>query len=203
MRLRKIRPTNLRTASVETDGLGAGLDEWLAAQGRRHELTVLLAHADDGAIWGRLEGGELITSADVFAHVSPALRAVTVQQARLFSEDAELMLWRVAGGWKARLAEEAEGASAECYDETQLMWGDRLEAVKSDFTLVREGQEGLRHAPPLAVPYDAFAPPHHPLRLGLRTYLRPDPASGLMEVVLSRLTSVSFVSPNQSEEVES
>lgn len=203
MRLRKIKPASLRTVPVETDGVADGLDEWLVAQGRNHNLDTMLAHADDGVLWGKMENGELITSADVFPEISPPLRAVTVQQARLFSEDAELLLWRVADGWRARLAEEAESALVACYDEAQFLWGDRLEKVRSAFTLVREGQEGLRHAPPLAVPDSAFEPPHHPLRLGVRTYLKPDPASGLMEVVLNRLTSVSLVTPNQSEEVES
>ena len=35
---------------------------WLVTQARTHGLRFLLAHADDGVIWGRVDGTVLVTS---------------------------------------------------------------------------------------------------------------------------------------------
>ena len=99
---------------------------WLVKKAAAHGLTTLLAHADDGVIWGRMGGEQLALSGNAFPKVSPPLRTITLQQARLFGEHDELLLWR--GGdnqWYARLLDD-NGTELQgwCFDEPQLQWGD-------------------------------------------------------------------------------
>jgi CRISPR-associated protein (TIGR03984 family) len=183
--------------------MGSDPTEWLTAQASAHGLTTLLAHADDGIIWGRVDGGGLHTSHDVFGDaVSPPLRAVTLQQARLFGPQAELLLWRDDGGWQARLAEETP--DGEHYDEHQMLWGNQRVDGQDGFTLVSEGRQGLHHAPPVNVDAAEFSSDHRPLRLQVRHYLRTDPETGLVQVALSRLLGLMIepAGKNKSEEVQ-
>lgn len=181
------------------DGFVSDPKKWLTRQAVANGLTTLLAHADDGVIWGQLEsGGRLALSHDAFPDVSPPLRAITLQQARLFSEQAELLVWRDGdGGWRTRLLKDDGGPKhdAWCFDETHLQWGDHQEGEADGFTLVAEGQEGLRHAVPLpaaAVPFDLpekTSDRWHPLRLGVRQYLDRD-EDGTLVIVQGRLTGL-------------
>jgi CRISPR-associated protein (TIGR03984 family) len=207
MALRKLQSIHYRVDVQDTveipavaPGAADGLCAWLAAQAQDHNLSTLLAHADDGVIWGRVEAGIVHTSARAFKDVSPPLRALTLRQARLFGPSGELLLWRVNGGWRARWLKDGDAATdgydaAEYYDEAQLLWGNRYEATRAGFTLVAEGQQGFRHAPPLEVPTDAFARDHHPLQLWVRHYLAPDPETGLLEIGAARLLDVRFEYP--------
>ena len=95
--------------------------DWLRQQAKAGD--VLLAHQDDGVVWGK-------------AHKD--------------------------GDWRAReIADEVgEGKPAfvEWYDEPQLLWGDhgKHEVVNDvTFAVLEEGAQGLRHAPPIALPFDA------------------------------------------------
>ncbi|MBN1657451.1 MAG: TIGR03984 family CRISPR-associated protein [Anaerolineae bacterium] len=177
-------------------GLATSPGAWLAAQAGTYHLTTLLAHADDGVIWGRMEGGKLITSHDAFDEVSPELRAGTLQQARFFGEDAELLAWRDGdGAWHARLLRDRAIGSGPgwCLDEAHLQWGDHQEEEEEKgFTLVAEGREGLRHAVPLSASAIPFAPEggYHPLHLGVRHYLTQDQADGALLITHSRLTGL-------------
>ncbi len=199
--LRKIQSGGYQVTSVAT----ADLDDvaaWLLAQAKKHNLTTLLAHADDGVIWGRMtDEGMLLTSHDVFDESpSPELRLETLQQARLFGEGAELLLWHTAKSWRARLAEDVP--EGEHYDQPQLLWGDQHVKASQGFTLVEEGRQGLRHAPPVNVPKAEFLverkkpeqkePYRRPLYLWVRHYLATDLQTGVVDVALSRLVQVDY-----------
>lgn len=125
----------------------------------------LLAHADDGVIWGRLEDGMLTTArqaaetseyADEVNRITPPLRAVTLQTARLFNEDIEIFLWldTNTGRWQARAigsivtADHAE--FLEAIDESYLLWGSPAQPIGESFTLMEDGAQGLRHVLPVA-----------------------------------------------------
>lgn len=169
----------------------------------------LLAHADDGLIWGKVEKDEdnqaqLSLSTDNFPHISPEFRAMTLQQLRLFGPKGELHLWRTsritpAGknerGFQARLLDETISEhKASYFDEAQILWGDRLGEQKNGYTLVAEGQ-GLRHAVPLDAPAEKFGTKqssHRPLRLCIRHYLTWDDL-GQTRICQSRLVDVYFV----------
>jgi len=155
----------------------------LAEQAKAYGLHWLLAHADDGVIWGELRTDGLHLSGDAFPGFSPPLRAATLQQARLFGPHAELLLWKDDAAWRARLIQDSAGEGGQYCDETHLLWGDRVEQQQDGFVLLREGKEGLHHAPPL--PQGARLP----ARLQVRHYLAYDP-DGQAFIAYSRLVAL-------------
>ncbi|MDW8233850.1 MAG: CRISPR-associated protein Csx19 [Roseiflexaceae bacterium] len=159
---------------------------WLVARAQQYGLRYLLAHADDGVIWGRIDGNSLRTSHGI-APASPPLRASTLQQARLFSPAGELLVWRVDSGWRARLVSDADGNADDVIDEDQLLWGDTVEATSNGFTLLREGSQGMRHAVPVTVTPDQIK--RHELRLRVRHYITEND-DGEARISLSRLVQV-------------
>ena len=171
---------------------------WIAHTAQTLGLRYLLAHADDGVVWGRLGGSQLVTP---FAHgVGAALRTTTLQEARLFDESGEVLLWRDGSGFRARLirgCQEGESPSwAGTFEEPHLLWGDHAEPLAGGFTLLREGAEGLLHAPPvsnltgnnvsLALLVRHYVS-HAPRRDAPPGERRAQPAAGLARVATSRL----------------
>ncbi|GBC77431.1 hypothetical protein HRbin08_00909 [bacterium HR08] len=162
---------------------------WLQTQAVRYKLKWLLAHADDGVIWGELRNGQLVTSDSVAPEVSPPLRTETLWQARLFATHAELLLWRDGDNqWHARLIRDAlkgeTPAFTDAIDEPQLLWGTHGEH-RNGFTLLRDGAQGLRHAVPMELPLGKNNEADPP-RLWVRHYLRED-QNGFTRIVASRL----------------
>lgn len=185
------------------------LKAWLLAQAEAYSLRYLLAHADDGVIWGRVdakidgsEGLELILSHAVAPGISPVLSAMTLQQARLFGETAELLLWRDGDNiFHYRLLADDAGMStvySECYDEAQLLWGTDGQQLEHNFTLLRDGAQGFCHAVPLALNLEIdgsllrqenqnqIGP-----RLRVRHYLAQDNDDPTARVAVSRLVGLS------------
>lgn len=155
----------------------------LSDQAKSHGMRWLLAHADDGVIWGEFRDDELHLSSDPFPGVSPPLRAETLQQARLFGPRSELLLWRDDVICRGRLIQDCAGEPCEYYDEAHLLWGNKAEREKDGFVLLRQGKEGLRHAPPVSLA-DRL-----PVRLKVRHYLAYD-EDGQAHVVHSRLVAI-------------
>lgn len=92
---------------VELDGFANDPIRWLSQRMQIHKLNYLLAHADDGVIWGRLDDERLNTSHDAAPEHAPPLRTETLQTARIFGPDGELLIWRdEMGAWTARLISE-------------------------------------------------------------------------------------------------
>ena len=142
----------VKSLSVSGDAI-----DWLRQQAKAGD--VLLAHQDDGVVWGKAhKDGDWVTS-DAVLNTSPALKGDCLWSARLFNAQREILLWRDGdGNWQAReIADEVgegEPAFVEWYDEPQLLWGDhgKHEVVNGvTFTVLEEGTQGLRHAPPKAI----------------------------------------------------
>ncbi len=157
----------------------------LATWAQDHGLCWLLAHADDGVIWGEVRDGNLHLSSDAFPQISPPLRAATLQQARLFGPEGELLVWKEDVGWRVRWIQDGAGDSFGYYDEAHLLWGDREEERQDGFVLLCQGREGLRHAPPLP---EGAQPP---ARLHVRHYLACDP-DGQAHIAYSRLVGIEY-----------
>lgn len=181
--------TGQRWQKVETNDCfnsEASLRQWLEAQATEHGLPYLLAHADDGVIWGRVDAGRLRLAGEVFPDMAVRLRPVTLQQARLFGPAGEVLVWRDDTGFAARLIKDGSDSPPEALpNETHYLWG---EAVRSQqgFTLMQEGEQGLFHAPPLMIPTGKRA------ALKVRHYLDHDD-QGQAHVTLSRLVDLSRV----------
>ncbi|MGB0384011.1 MAG: type III-D CRISPR-associated protein Csx19 [Ardenticatenaceae bacterium] len=126
---------------------------WLVKQAQEHGLRYLLAHADDGVIWGRVDDDKLLTSHDVMPKYSPKLCSITLQQCRLFSQRGELLLWNDEGQWCARLVTDHNISEEDYFEEKQILWGDKVDRVdkKTTFSFMREGAQGMRHAVPIYV----------------------------------------------------
>lgn len=181
--------------SIDANAAISDLREWLQSQASQHNLRWLLAHADDGVIWGKLESGQLLTS-DMYApEVSPPLRPETLQQARLFAPHAELLLWRVSETeWQARLIQDVDASTTtphfhDAFDEPQILWGTHAQPLSDGFTLMSDGLQGLRHAPPVELSA-TFDERSRPLRLHVRHYLAED-ANGFTRIVASRLIDLT------------
>ena len=162
---------------------------WLAKQ-MHQDMPWLLAHADDGVIWGKLQdNGTLLLSSDVFADpedspsVAVPLRALTLQQARLFGPVEELLIWRTDEGFAGRLLNDDQLELETLPDEEHLLWhqGNPVKVEqKAGFALLQEGQQGQRHAPPL-IPQGKRRP-----ALTVRHYVDYD-GEGQAYIALSRL----------------
>jgi len=121
------------------------------------DMPWLLAHADDGIIWGKLQDdGSLKLSSDVYSDpqeypaLAVPLRLETLQQARLFGPAGELFLWRSDSGFVARTISDGVLVPDDAFQETHLLWGNRELDPQDGFTILVEGQMGLTHAPPVA-----------------------------------------------------
>jgi CRISPR-associated protein (TIGR03984 family) len=175
--------------------LGAGVLGWLKELPATGPYRWLLAHADDGIIWGQFRGDTLVIAADIVTALPlprvqcAALREETLQEVRLFGEAAELHLWRDSSlaPWQACRLDDAKGSpgaeTCAAFDEAHLLWGTRPIAGADGFTLVEHGSEGLRHVVPLAIPLETDLV-KNPLRLWVRNYFSD---RGRARVFASRL----------------
>jgi len=173
---------------------------WFENQNAVGDEAWVIAYADDGVIWGKLLNGKIETSGSYssFLDIFPSLRAITLQEARLFGEKAEVRVWREKKEFRAIRTEDKESERAEAFDEDYILWGTKIEANSGKFSLVAEGRQGLRHAVPLVLSEDDFKEkglPKHPLRLRVRHYIDYD-ADGKVFVKASRLVKL-FVKGGQ------
>lgn len=148
----------------------------------------LLAHCDDGVIWGTRRGGGWSLSSGLFGGVSPPLHADEVQQLRLFGEDREVLLWRGVGGLVGRVLARAQDGDPLCrpLGAEFVVLGDRRIDGADDFTLVGDAA-GSRHAVPLELAAGALRDGRRPLRLRVTHHLGRDADTGAVRVVASRL----------------
>ena len=161
------------------------------------ERKWLLAHADDGVIWGRWEGNELITSHDVVPTLAPPLRLVTLQQLFLFGSSDEVRLWRdddcATTRWRARRISDSapDDVIDDVINESQILWGSKLEAIAGQpFTHVWEevSNFGMHHVVPFEVSPDDLE--KRRLRLLVRHYITPDEQTGEARITHSRLVGL-------------
>lgn len=171
------------------------LIKWLQEKAQQYQLKYLLAHAEDGIIWGSFEkDGTLITQTspeDIFSECKfTKLDLSTLQQCRIFGETAEIMLWKVNPNIKARLVKDDN--KPEYIPEYQILWGTHGEKREDKgFTLLRDGQQGLRHAVPFTdIEFENKDKLKYPVRLLVHHYIDYD-ESGVARIYLSRLVSLT------------
>jgi CRISPR-associated protein (TIGR03984 family) len=169
------------------------LKQWIETQQKAYQLTYLLAHAEDGVIWGRFDAEQLVTAERLWIQ-SPELQPSRLQQCRIFGQHAEVMLWRKNAGWQARVVHDAQ-QKVDCIVEAQMVWGSTAEAQGEGFTLLADGQQGLRYALPLSsVPCSSkpTKPPWRPARLHVKHYIKDD-FTGIAHIYLSRLFDLTVL----------
>ena len=192
----------------------ADLRQWLQIQAQTYHLQWLLAHADDGINWGYLDTqGNLRLSRTALEaqrqadrdhaqthpdiatalQVCPVLRVETLQQVRMFSAEAELLLWRDGNNaFHARVLQEPvpveEADWLEAFDEPWMLWGTHGLPLPYGFTLWRDGAQGLLHAVPCTMQSGKDAQTRPP-RLLVRHYLAKKEV--FARVVMSRLVAIT------------
>jgi CRISPR-associated protein (TIGR03984 family) len=172
------------------------LYKWLQqkVQSTEYNLKYLLAHAEDGVIWGYFDSeGNLITPTEpeeLFPQCKfPLFRYETLQQGRVFGDNIEIMFWRTEDGFNAIAIQ--DNPNTEYITEQQILWGTQAEQVRDKFTLVSDGSQGLRHAVPLQnIEFNKTEKLYRPLYLVVRNYIDYDQQTGLARIYLSRLVSL-------------
>lgn len=173
------------------------LHTWLTQAAKDLGVTLLLAHADDGVIWGRVADNTLHTSTMELPGISPELRLRTIQQCRLFGPVAELLLWKSEGDWRVRVLRDGDGPAHDHFDEMQIVWGTQAQRTPGGFTFLQEGAEGRKHAIPLAVDNDMLA--KRRVRLQVRHYIDYNP-DGEARIAASRLVDLVLIDAQEEEE---
>ncbi len=182
---RKIKEGGIKLKPFTLLEVGDDPITWLMAKAVAGML--LLAHADDGVIWGK------VTSSEHGIHIEfpstnllpqAPLRNETLIMARLFDANQEIFLWQVdEGEWCARLLQDGVGDTCEYIDEAQILWGDIKEKQQKGFARLTEGAQGLRHAPPQELLINEARV--HKAHLTVRHYLHDE--DGWLRVAFSRL----------------
>ena len=156
----------------------------------------LLAHCDDGVVWGKRDDGKWRLSSGPFPDISPEPGVENLQQLRLFGKEKEVLIWRAENGFQGRVladAEEPEKKELRPKREDQILVGDRLlKGPRDGFSLVGEAG-GARHAVPVTCQENDFKKgnrPDWPLRLAVRHYLTQDEDTGTVRIAASRLVDV-------------
>lgn len=167
---------------------------WLLAWRKNEQssdMPYLLAHTDDGVVWGIIEKGTLhLSSQQQWQAVSrqAQLTGVKIQQLRLFGPAGELFIWREGeGAFNGRFISDGSAAAADSYEEYHLLWGEGVEE-SGQFTLLRDGEQELYHVPPLPQARGRRA------RLKVRHYISHDTRQQAY-VGLSRLVDLEQVNP--------
>jgi len=169
-------------------GFEEDVRDWLT-RCMSQDMPWLLAHADDGVIWGRRQSdGSLLLSSDVFNVVSRypaiavALRPETLQQVRIFGQAGEMLIWRDEERFHGRSIMDGDVQTEETWQEHHMLWGT-LDEQRKGFSLLKEGQQGPQHAIPIEVSGVQRA------ALTVRHYIQSDECA---RVGLSRLVEVGL-----------
>ena len=186
----KITPFSKAKALVDWVNGGAAVEE--AAR-----TKWLLAHCDDGIVWGKFKQDKWELSSEPFPRISPKLTIENVQQLRLFEQEREFLAWRTDDGLQGRVLADTGNSGIESdrqpIQECQILIGDRLlDGPSNGFSVVGEAG-GSRHAVPVPCEAEDFKKderPYWPLRLAVRHYLTRDRDSGAVRVAASRLVNV-------------
>jgi len=166
------------------------LINWLEKRANEYELEYLLAHAEDGIIWGKFDNNKLKIANNIFPAYCPKLRLLTLQQCRIFGKSGEILLWKTEQKWNARLTQ--DDPNQDFPEEAQILWGTKIELEGEDFTLLADGSQGLKHAVPLKDLSSYFSTDemYRPIRLIVKHYIDYDNKTGIARISLSRLVSL-------------
>jgi CRISPR-associated protein (TIGR03984 family) len=171
------------------------LRSWLKSQAPSvsAQTPYLLAHGEDGIIWGRFDNEKLTTAEKIFYKPEfkvdfPQLRLLTLQQCRIFGQNGELLLWQISDKkfrWRF-IGNPEEDKISEC----QILWGTHGER-RDNFTLLWDGSQGLKHAVPftdIELNGDRLI---NPVRLLVHHYIKYEEETGLARIYRSRIVDLT------------
>lgn len=170
-------------------------------------LRWLLATSYGAVVWGLKRDGRWVLSDE-----DARLPADALLDLRAFGPDGEVFIWRDGDGLRARRRTDNPKGELDTLEETQLLWGTQRDTDRPappGFTPLSDGDQGLRHAPPLELDESYFVPPaqegqkedsrygHRPARLRLRHYVAKDKDTGVARIVDTRLVEVLAKKPRE------
>lgn len=191
--------------TIAAPGDNEAVCQWLGEQAKT-DGPFLLAHADDGVIWGKWADGRLQIAHEVAqntpaAGISPALRGVTLQQAFVFGPGGEVGLFHdELGVWQARKIVDPD--AEDIIPEVQLLRGDEAKlALPHGFTHIRDRrQQGLDQIIPIDVTQQDFDQEGRYPRLRVHHLLDYDESSGEARIALSRLVNVELLTDEEASQ---
>lgn len=152
MREKRVVHLRVKRLSVSSEEGGSDICAWLEERAAQFGLRWVLAHTFGGVVWGEYRQGRLVLAGNIFPGTAPSLYNHTLQQARLFGPDGELLLWKNGEEWKSRAVIEGVGQPEDVFDEVELLWGGPGGTIKDGFTCLAPNSRGLRQVVPVAVP---------------------------------------------------
>lgn len=179
----KLTPLEVNVANTEE------LLHWLWQHAINGDL--LLAHAMDGVIWGRISNDVLFISHMMDPQISPPLRLETLQQLRLFNSEREVYLWSDGINWQAVYATEFPNDNEAVLRENHILWGTKGKALENNFTDLEDGSQGLRHIVPIDASHVNEMNARHCMHI--HHYLNIDETSGVTHIIYSRLAGIEVV----------
>lgn len=167
---------------------------WLAfALGRGHaprdlgEPAWLLCHCDDGVTWGRRDGGEWRLGSTFFPDLCPVPAEENLQEMRVFSPVAEVLVLRAENGLRGRVLRDVDPEGAALPDrpddEERLLLIGRVVEHCEGFTRVRDGS-GAEQVLPMRIDSRLSS------WLRVRHYFVREEKTGGIRVMASRLVEV-------------
>lgn len=132
------------------DLTGSSSDEILKfLSEKKQDGDILLAYFQDGVLWGKVDGNELIYPK------TPEFNDNAFLRAHLFNESRELRVIQTPYGLKVFENTEQDNYQGDdfSFDRNYLLWGDKIASVKPEerqagFTLLDMGQRGIRQLLP-------------------------------------------------------
>jgi CRISPR-associated protein (TIGR03984 family) len=147
----------------------------------------LLCHCDDGVTWGRRDGDEWRLGSKYFPDLCPTPSEANVQELRVFSPTAEVLIWRTSSGFCGRMLHDSSLDSGEQPDrpmeELRVLLGSRVRERIDCFARVEDGG-GSEQALPVRLPE---GPPSSWPRLRVRHYFARDELTGCVRLAMTRL----------------
>lgn len=202
-----------RASENVRDWIAKRMKEIAGYDSGENKTAYLLAHADDGVIWGKCVSGQFHTSDEVDPNrtdprkrISPELHGISLQQAFLFNGACEIRLFRdELGNWQARKIDDHRAEEDDFIEELQVLWGDYVSKkekyprdLQHDFTLVREkSQQGLDHILPIKITADDLEK-NLRARLRVRHFIETGENTGEARIALSRLVNVEVADAAQA-----
>jgi CRISPR-associated protein (TIGR03984 family) len=162
-------------------------------------LVWALAHCDDGVTWGRYDQAARAwrLGNQVAPGVSPPIRPETLQELRLFGEDAEVLIWRTDAGLRGRVLRHSDFAAdrddaagpLRPLDESRIVRGSlALAQCEHGFTHIGDGT-GAEQVLPIEVSDEQLRAAR--IRLVVRHYFEADGETGTVRIAATRLVRLA------------
>lgn len=159
-----------------------------------------LAHCDDGVTWGRRNSPGIsnwILGSQLFPDICPTPQRERLQEIRIFSKNAEVLIWRTDVGFRGRVLRESDppvdrnngSDPLRPSDEYRIIRGNRLIGIpKSGFSYVADGT-GAEQVIPIEVSDQQLE--QRSVRLCVRHYYEQDDGTGSVRIAATRLVKLT------------